>query len=281
MPSKNTKSYWRSPLRGIGLVLLVFLLYLLLCLAHATYTDYQPEAILPLPVEGQSVQTEINDSTLSLVTWNIGYCGLGRESDFFYHGSGYLISGGQMIRSPKKAVEKNFSGVLQTLEEQQADFYLLQEVDVHSKRSYFIDQQAAFGKLLPRHATTFAVNFDVKRVLVPIFQPWAVYGKAFSGLGTFSLFQPTQTERYQLPGKFGWPDRLFLLDRCLAVQRYTTDWGKELIVINLHNSAFDRTGTIKAQQMALLKELILEEYEAGNYVIAGGDWNQCPPGFPV
>ena len=31
--------------------------------------------------------------------------------------------------------------------------------------------------------------------------------------------------------------------------------------------------------MAFLREKFLAEYQAGNYVIAGGDWNQSPPFF--
>ena len=51
------------------------------------------------------------------------------------------------------------------------------------------------------------------------------------------------------------------------------------MVINLHLSAYDQGGVIKAQQMQFLKELCNVEYEKGNYVILGGDWNQCPPDF--
>jgi exonuclease III len=54
--------------------------------------------------------------------------------------------------------------------------------------------------------------------------------------------------------------------------------GKELIVINTHNEAFD-TGEIRKAQMAFLKEYLINEYKNGNYIIAGGDWNQCPPDF--
>jgi exonuclease III len=32
-------------------------------------------------------------------------------------------------------------------------------------------------------------------------------------------------------------------------------------------------------EMAYLKNFIETEYKKGNYVIAGGDWNQCPPDF--
>jgi endonuclease/exonuclease/phosphatase family metal-dependent hydrolase len=49
-------------------------------------------------------------------------------------------------------------------------------------------------------------------------------------------------------------------------------------VINTHNEAYD-DGSIRDQQMAFLKGFMLTEYNRGNYLIVGGDWNQCPPGF--
>ena len=38
-------------------------------------------------------------------------------------------------------------------------------------------------------------------------------------------------------------------------------------------------GTIRKAQMEKLREFVLSEFNSGNYVIAGGDWNQYPPGF--
>ncbi|MCB0638774.1 MAG: endonuclease/exonuclease/phosphatase family protein, partial [Lewinella sp.] len=83
-----------------------------------------------------------------------------------------------------------------------------------------------------------------------------------------------------LPGSFGWPTRLFQLDRCLLVSRFPTAMGPELVVINAHLSAYDSDGSLKAAQMNFLQEYVQQEYEAGHHVIVGGDWNQCPPYFP-
>ena len=54
--------------------------------------------------------------------------------------------------------------------------------------------------------------------------------------------------------------------------------GKELVMINTHNEAFD-AGEIRTAQMSFLKDFVQSEYNKGNYVIAAGDWNQSPPGF--
>ena len=157
------------------------------------------------------------------------------------------------------------------------DFYLLQEVDRDSKRSYYIDQFDTFSKQLENYNAIFSKNFDVAYVPIPVFEPWNCYGTALSGLGTFSKYKPLESIRYDLPGKFHFPDYIFQLDRCAAVHRYDLASEKELIVINIHNSAYDKGGKMKKKQMAFLKDLVVKEYKKGNYVIAGGDWNQCPP----
>ncbi len=48
---------------------------------------------------------------------------------------------------------------------------------------------------------------------------------------------------------------------------------KELVLVNLHLEAYD-DGDGKAAQTQQLKKLLEEETEKGNYVIAGGDFNQ-------
>ena len=54
------------------------------------------------------------------------------------------------------------------------------------------------------------------------------------------------------------------------------DSDKALVLINLHLEAYDN-GEGKAKQTAQLVKLLNEEYEKGNYVIAGGDFNSMLP----
>jgi len=99
------------------------------------------------------------------------------------------------------------------------------------------------------------------------------------GLGTFSKYQPDIVTRMQLPGSYSWPTRVFQLDRCVAYHEFPLENGKKLVVMNVHNSAFDKGGELKKQQMAFIKQLAQDAYQQGNYVVLGGDWNQNPPGF--
>lgn len=263
----------------IGGLILMFLLYVLISIIQGTVTDYQPADILPLEKMAKSKKT-IQTDTLSFLTWNVGYGGLGAESSFFYDDGRTFFSGDKMVNAPKASVEKNIKGVDDYLKTQPADFILLQEVDFDSKRSQHINQYAQYGATLGNYDASFAPNYDVKRVPLPVAEPFNVMGKIYSGLGTYSRYKMHDAERYQFPGDYSWPMRIFQLDRCFAVHRIAIDsTDKELLVINTHNSAYDKGGFMKKQEMEYLKAFLLKEYEKGNYIVVGGDWNQCPPNF--
>jgi exonuclease III len=63
------------------------------------------------------------------------------------------------------------------------------------------------------------------------------------------------------------------------VNYYKLENGKDFIVVNIHNSAYDDSGKLKKQEMDYLKSFLEKEYKNGNYIICGGDWNQCPPNW--
>ncbi|HMX39427.1 MAG TPA: endonuclease/exonuclease/phosphatase family protein [Saprospiraceae bacterium] len=261
--------------------LLLPALYFLGIFLHGWLSDWTPgPEPQPIALTQSSAHTLVGDSVLRFVTWNVGYGGLGAESDFSYDDAGGIWwSGSSMVRSPRPLVEKNLRGAADFLQHTLADFYLLQEVDVASDRSYRINQYADYQRVLPEWAASFAVNFQCQRVPIPLLEPWNALGKALSGLGTLSRHQPSEATRHQLPGHYPMPDRMFQLDRCAALHRYPTRWGHDLVVINVHNSAYDPGDKIKAIQLPYLRDLALAEYAKGNFVVIGGDWNQCPPYF--
>lgn len=262
------KSY-RFLIYLIVLPLLVIFLYFAGVIGYAMITDFKPEPMAEVELTGVGGRTPVPD-TLSLVSWNIGYSGLGAESDFFY-------DGGQTVRMPQPVVEKNFEGITKRVAElaKVADILMLQEVDRDSKRSYNSDQLANFQGQLTGFSSAYAINYQVGYVPIPFTD---ALGKVNAGLATFSKFSPTSSVRHSFEGNYDWPTYLFFLDRCFLVQRVPTADGKELILINTHNSAYD-DGTLKLRQMEQMKIVLLEEYAKGNYVIVGGDWNQYPAGY--
>ena len=250
------------------IIAVLAVLVFLVLIAYATFTDYKPDE--------KTVVFKSDDPTviqagaeLTFMSWNLGYCGLSADMDFFY-------DGGKQVRTSKKNVQQNMEAITQFINKNQAsDFILLQEVDRDSSRSHHLDEFDSISKLLNNFQACFGINYDVGFVPIPFTSP---LGKVFSGLATFSKQVPKSCVRYSFPGNYGWPKGLFMLDRCFLVSRYSVSDGKELLVINTHNSAYD-DGTLRKGQMDYLKTFLTAEYRKGNYIIVGGDWNQCAPGF--
>ena len=251
---------------------LLFGLYVIGAILYAQFTDYKPapeeQAIVLQP---KIELPTLNKDTLIFYDWNIGYCGLGKESDFFY-------DGGKMVRPTEALSEKNLNGFIQTLEQwkSDADFIYIQEIDRDSKRSYHIDQFQKAVDALGNFEGAFGKNYDVKYIPIPFLEPM---GKTLGGIATFYKYKSAETPiKYAFPSNFSWPKGLFFLDRCFVKHRFNLSNGKQLVIINTHNSAYDG-GKLKKQEMAYFKKFIVEEYAKGNYVIVGGDWNQIPPGY--
>jgi len=239
-------------------------------LAWATLTDYKPDAVETLPLKGKGLPSAAMSDTISLLTWNIGYAGLGREMDFFYEG-------GKRVRPSAIEYQRYLNGVLESLAQiDHPDFLLLQEVDLTAKRSYYTDEVARIDSLFDDFSSVYASNYDVGFVPVPPAEPM---GRVLSGLITLSRYHSEDALRIAYPSSYAWPKRLFMLDRCFLLTRYTLAGLKELVLINTHNSAFNDAAEMRKQELALLQKTMLDEFAKGNYVIVGGDWNQNPLPF--
>lgn len=272
----------RKLLKFLGWLLAAFALYIVGFLIFGTLTDWQPEGTdVLVPSTGQTAaEPVIEDSIVSFVTWNVGYGGIGGKDFFFYNqANGFWWTKPGTVRMSEERVASNVTGQEITVKSNLADFFLLQEVDTAARRSHYVNQLARARDARRDYAAYFAANFKSRRVPLPIFQPWDHYGYVVGGLVSLSRYQPTVAERIQLPGEYPWPTKLFQLDRCALRQVVPVRGGRELAVYNVHLSAYDKDGGIRRQQMALLKEMALADYEAGRYVVIGGDWNQMPPGF--
>lgn len=255
-------------IRPLIYVLLVLVGAFLLFLVYSTADDYSPQEVTSQSIENEP--DKLTDSMeISLVIWNIGYAGLDASMDFFY-------DGGEQMRPDKVGVIRNMEGIKRTLAPYMGfDFIMLQEVDRNSKRSYHINEFQSINDQFQDYHSSFGMNYKVGFVPIPITEPM---GKVESGLMTLSKPGPSSVERHSFPGNYSWPVKLFMLDRCFLVTRYQLSNQKELLVINTHNSAYD-DGSLREQQMAYLSDFLQFEYEKGNYIIVGGDWNQTPYGL--
>lgn len=254
----------------IGCLILIAVFAAVGLIAYLSVTEFNPAPVEPLEVSASARKDEaVVGKMLTAVSFNTGYAALDRTEDFFMDG------GTSVNPDSKEQVEKNMGAILSALSSRKPDICLLQEVDVASARSYFINQMDFYRHGLSLNAA-FAPNYRCD--FVPF--PWPPIGKVDSGLVTLTGLNVTEATRESLPVPFQWPIRVANLKRCLLVERVPVQGSdKELVIVNLHMEAFD-DGEGKATQTAQLLDLIRTEYRNGNYVIAGGDFNQTFPGAP-
>jgi endonuclease/exonuclease/phosphatase family metal-dependent hydrolase len=169
-------------------------------------------------------------------------------------------------------VEKNLAGIRGFVEQSGADIVLLQEVDVRSHRSYYIDETRFIAESWEGE-TAFAPNFLVSFVPYPL----PPIGRVESGVFTLKAFSAEKAERIALPSPFKWPVRVANLKRCLLIERIpVADSGKSLVLVNLHLEAYT-SGAGRDAQLKVLLDFLKNEYEKGNYCVAGGDFNHNFP----
>ena len=208
----------------------------------------------------------------SIMTYNIGFGAYSRDFSFFMD-VGDSIDGEHRVGKYGKAKSKddvltNVGGAIETIEKNEVDFVFMQEVDVDSDRSYHVNQLELAQKCFSRYANLFAYNYHSSYLFYPFNDP---HGKSNSGIATFSKFKIESALRKSFPISTS-ISKFFDLDRCFLVSRLKAG-DKQLVLINVHMSAYDKGGKIRALQLKMLNDFVATEYEKGNYVIIGGDYN--------
>ena len=248
----------RNILIGAFGLLMVFLLVTMI-------TDYRPKDKEKIEVENNKCAAVPINNMLTITTYNIGYAGLDKNQDF------YMGGGKNSKSSSKKKTIENIVHTGHYLQKKDSCFYFLQEVDKKSTRSHYINQYDYLKKKFPKHNHQFAYNYKVAWVPVPITKP---HGHVDSGMATLSKYKVKESNRYALPGKETYLKQLMLLDRCAMESRVVIEHSrKELVLLNIHLSTFDKDGKLRKQQLEYLQKYLSEENKKGNYVIVGGDWN--------
>ena len=252
----------------LGLLLLLVVVATAGLIAYLTVTEYRPSAREAAPMPSVSVDPQpFSGNTLTILTFNTGYAGLGDNADFF-------MDGGKEVRATDESrVRENMQEITSIIETTGADFTLLQEVDLDSARTYGIDQITEYFLETGLNAS-YALNYSCAYVPYPL----PPIGRVNSGIETLTSFEMAEAERISLPCPFSWPVSAANLKRCLLLTRTpVAGTDKELVIVNLHLEAYD-DGAGKLEQTQALLSVLEEEYEKGNYVIAGGDFNQTFPG---
>lgn len=197
-----------------------------------------------------------NDSTFSIVTYNIGYL------------SG--MTNNTTAEKPKSLFDKNLELVKSQIKKVNPDIIALQEIDYKANRSHFVDQQTELINLgYPFYAKS--INWDETYLPFPYWPPKMHFGKVISGQSIVSKYPLKDHKREVLQRVADAPfyRDAFYLERLAQVAKVTLN-GRDVMIINVHLEAFD-----KPTRMNQFKEIaaIYQTYKDKFPVLLLGDFN--------
>ena len=257
---KKGKKWWKILLGIIAGLLVIVIGYL----SYVLISYNRIEDDQTLQVEGKAQTAAVKVGTeYTAMTYNIGFGAYTPDYTFFLDG------GKESWAASKESVIDMIDGDISLLKDHKVDFALLQEVDFGSTRTYQVDEAQQIRDAFDNMSSTFAVNYHSAFLFYPFYQP---HGASNSGILTLSDVQITSALRRSLPISESLA-KLLDLDRCYSINRISADNGKELVLFNTHLSAYGTDGTLHQQQLSKMFGDMKAEYDKGNYVVCGGDYN--------
>ena len=264
------KKGWKTALKAVLGVLVILILTVGVYVAYVLISYDRLDDNLPLTVEttgGEAAGSLAVGETYRIMSYNVGFGAYSDDYSFF-------MDGGKESRArSKEAVTENIGGAAAEMIRLEPDFLLIEEVDVDGTRSHHINELELVKEALGAQFLngTFAQNYDSPYLFWPLLEP---HGANQSGIAVFSRYPIASALRRSLPIEDSLM-KLVDLDRCYSVQRIPVpDSDNELVLYALHLSAYTSDGTIATKQLQMLFSDMLTEYEAGNWCIAGGDFNK-------
>lgn len=201
-------------------------------------------------------------STLNIATWNIKFGG-GRI-DFFFdcHGDRVLMNAAE--------VNENMAAVAAKVRNMNPDVLMLQEADIDSKRSAYVDQVQYLLDNTDLNYAIYASQWQADYV------PSDGVGQVNSGNAILSKYPLDKAERIALPliGEQSGLVQYFYLRRNILMADLTIN-NQTVKLMNTHTSAYSSDGT-KKQQLEIIEAKAAELAAAGSTFILGGDFNNLP-----
>jgi endonuclease/exonuclease/phosphatase family metal-dependent hydrolase len=232
-----------------------------------------PEEPCTVVQRGPTAELMEKGAPIKVMSWNLQFCA-GRDHFFWY-------DGGKAVSVPISDVNKTMKIVADIISDCNPDIVLLQEVDMNSKRTCYINQLEGIlkhldptGKKFPYVSST--PYHQCNYVPAPDHEHM---GKVDFHMAVLSKFPIAKATRHQLPLlNESWLRRLFNLKRAVMDVRFDIQGGGEFSALNTHLSAFAFNDGTPEKEISMLIDHTAKLDAAGVSWILAGDFNQLPPG---
>lgn len=233
------------------------------CEPLATGFDDVEDAIMYS--KNEKVTPPLPDSTIRVMTWNIRF-GIGRQPWF-----GDACGDNTIFK--KEEVMPGLEAVVNRIKEVKPDILFLQECDIKSTRTNYIDE---LQYILDNTYFNYAAYVSEWKA---DYIPSDGLGRMDMGLVILSPWPLTNAKRINLAARGDQAGivNYFYLHSCMLTANVKIPGFKEIPLINIHASAF-ATDDTKKKHFEAFKSEMDKLHQAGKYFVAGGDLNELPPG---
>lgn len=245
----------------IGSIPLVLLAAFFFWASAGSYAKDQYNQIINYSsVEEITTDTSLNKA-FTVASYNIGYLS----------GLANAASRNQSMEPSQQLFADNQKTAIAALQNQNLDFIGLQEIDIASKRSYYVNQVTELANALAFRAAVIGITWDMNYIPYPFFPISAHFGRTVAGQAILSRHPIQTSERIVLEKVKSQPFyyRAFYLDRIAQVAQIDVN-GTLLVLINVHLEAFDQPTRLRQTQV--VKDLA-ERYATDYPVLLIGDFN--------
>lgn len=214
--------------------------------------DYKPLKIEKANIIKEGKSKTLSENNIKLLTWNLGN---GR----FGENEGIIKS--KINKSEKKSyIDNNIKNIKELISVTNFDVGFFQEIDYKNSIS--------ISNLKNDFDSFFVYNY--KDFFLP-------FKKINIGCLTISKYKAIEHLRISLPLHII-PLKFFTPKSSILTSRINIK-DKDIIFMNVHIAIIDKKQKLQKRQLEFLKKIIIEEYDKGNSVIVGGDWNMILPGI--
>ncbi|MFB0515273.1 MAG: endonuclease/exonuclease/phosphatase family protein [Candidatus Neomarinimicrobiota bacterium] len=217
----------------------------------------------PQYYQAAKIDPPASKDTLTVMTWNIKYGGGAIDFWWACYDDRVLMTEDEVLGNLEVLAEK--------IRAVDPDILLLQEVDVDSKRSAYVDQMQY---LLDNTALNYGVYASMWRTQ---FAPSDGLGRTDIGPAILARWPLGEAERIALALRTDQDavTKYFYLRRCIVKANLQLPGRDDFYLVNVHTSAWQAETKVKHIDR-FKAELDLIDAGGGLFV-AGGDFNTLPP----